>query len=523
MRAADEHNVPAGSALAVDRDGFAAGVTARLTAHPNIEIVRERVDALPDSGPTIVATGPLTAPRLAGAIAAATGSDALAFFDAIAPIVHRDSIDMDICWFQRAGTRASEGLHQLPDGQGAVSTPSSPALIDGEKSEFREWEKDTPYFEGCMPIEVMAERGAGNAALRPDEGGRARRSAHRPLALCRGPAAPGQCARHVVEHRRLPDQAEACRAGAASSAPSRASKMPSSRGWAGMHRNTFISSPQLLDGELRLKSQARISASPARSPAAKAMSKAPRSGCSPAASPPPNCAASACRRRPLETALGALLPHITGGAEAETYQPMNVNFGLMPPIPGRSKKADRKKMYTDRARGALASGWQSPARQSGHPSEAEFRCHREHESGFAGMTTAQQAHPLRLLRRASARRGGRIFGRGSAIPSGPCRRRRTWSSSSPPIRRTTARHCRWGRAWRRPCAAAASSSSASIRPFLSLSAREKRFSSRLLAVASGAWASAGATASTACRPRRRRGGKRRSLLWRGPATAGKRR
>src|SRR5688500_3654539 len=163
MASADAHRVPAGSALAVDRDGFSASVSERLLAHPNIAIARERVDALPASGLTIVATGPLTAMRLAESIGAATGADALAFFDAIAPIVHRDSIDMDICWM------ASRWDKVGPDGDGKdyINCPMTKdqylafhqGLIDGEKTEFKQWEKDTPYFEGCMPIEVMAARG----------------------------------------------------------------------------------------------------------------------------------------------------------------------------------------------------------------------------------------------------------------------------------------------------------------------------------------------------------------------------
>ena len=150
MRAADANRVPAGSALAVDRDGFSADVTARLAAHPNVEIVRERIDALP-AGPAIVATGPLTAARLAGAIGAATGADALAFFDAIAPIVHRESIDMDVCWmasrWDKGETKDYINCPMTKDQYLAFHQ----GLLDGEKTEFKQWEKDTPYFEGCMP------------------------------------------------------------------------------------------------------------------------------------------------------------------------------------------------------------------------------------------------------------------------------------------------------------------------------------------------------------------------------------
>src|SRR3954470_5222067 len=167
IRAADAHRVPAGSALAVDRDGFSAEVTARLAAHPNVEIIRERVDALPSAGPTIVATGPLTAASLAGAIGAETGADALAFFDAIAPIVHRDSIDMDVCWM---ASRWDKG-----ETKDYINCPMTKeqylafhaGLIAGEKTVFKEWEANTPYFQACMPIEVMAERGVETLRFGP--------------------------------------------------------------------------------------------------------------------------------------------------------------------------------------------------------------------------------------------------------------------------------------------------------------------------------------------------------------------
>jgi len=354
MSEGDRHKVPAGSALAVDRDGFSAGVTARLAAHPNITIVRERVDTLPDDGLAIVATGPLTAPGLAASIGAATGSDALAFFDAIAPIVHRDSIDMETAWFQ---SRWNKG-----DGKDYINCPLDKdqyhafvqALVDGEKTEFREWEKDTPYFEGCMPIEVMAERGPETLRFGPMKGVGLDdpRTGRWPYAVVqlRQDNATGTLwnivgfqtklkhAEQVRLFRTIPglENAEFARLG-------------------GLHRNTFIRSPELLDPTLRLKARPNIRfagqitgcegyvESAAVGLLAGRFAAAELSG---DALPPP----------PVETALGALLNHITGAAEAETYQPMNVNFGLFPPITGRTKKADRKKMYTERARTALA-GW----------------------------------------------------------------------------------------------------------------------------------------------------------------------
>jgi len=354
MGEGDRHKVPAGSALAVDRDGFSAGVTARLAAHPNITIVRERVDALPDDGLAIVATGPLTAPGLAASIGAATGSDALAFFDAIAPIVHRDSIDMETAWFQ---SRWNKG-----DGKDYINCPLDKdqyhafvqALVDGEKTEFREWEKDTPYFEGCMPIEVMAERGPETLRFGPMKGVGLDdpRTGRWPYAVVQlrqdnaigtlwnivGFQTKLKHAEQVRLFRTIPglENAEFARLG-------------------GLHRNTFIRSPELLDPTLRLKARPNIRfagqitgcegyvESAAIGLLAGRFAAAELSGV--AIAPPP-----------IETALGALLNHITGAAEAETYQPMNVNFGLFPPITGRTKKADRKKMYTERARTALA-GW----------------------------------------------------------------------------------------------------------------------------------------------------------------------
>ena len=354
MSEGDRHKVPAGSALAVDRDGCSAGVTARLAAHSNRTLGRARVDALPDDGLAIVATGPLTAPGLAASIGAATGSDALAFFDAIAPIVHRDSIDMETAWFQ---SRWNKG-----DGKDYINCPLDKdqyhafvqALVDGEKTEFREWEKDTPYFEGCMPIEVMAERGPETLRFGPMKGVGLDdpRTGRWPYAVVQlrqdnaigtlwnivGFQTKLKHAEQVRLFRTIPglENAEFARLG-------------------GLHRNTFIRSPELLDPTLRLKARPNIRfagqitgcegyvESAAIGLLAGRFAAAELSGV--AIAPPP-----------IETALGALLNHITGAAEAETYQPMNVNFGLFPPITGRTKKADRKKMYTERARTALA-GW----------------------------------------------------------------------------------------------------------------------------------------------------------------------
>lgn len=356
----DIHRVPAGSALAVDRDGFSAAVTAALTAHPLIEIVRERVEALPSDGPTIVATGPLTDPLLAESIGAATGSDALAFFDAIAPIVHRDSIDMETAWFQSRWNKGS--------GTDYLNCPLTKdeylvfiqALLDGEKAEFKQWE-DVPYFEGCMPIEVMAERGVDTPRFGPMKGVGLDdpRTGRWPYAVVqlRQDNAQGTLWNMVGFQTKLKhgEQVRIFR-----TIPSLQNAEFARLG--GLHRNTFIRSPELLDPELRLKSRTNIRFA-GQITGCEGYIESAAIGLLAGRFAAAEVLGETLTPPPVETALGALLGHITGGAEVETYQPMNVNFGLFPPIPGRTKKADRKKMYTDRARTALA-GWLNPARSA---------------------------------------------------------------------------------------------------------------------------------------------------------------
>jgi len=356
MRAGDEHRVPAGSALAVDRDGFAADVTRAVEQHPNITVVRERIDALPDH-PTIIATGPLTGSALAEAIAAITGEGALAFFDAIAPIVHRDSIDMDVAWMAARWDRGStEG-----DGKDYINCPLDKtqyeafvqALIDGEKMPFKDWEKDTPYFEGCMPIEVMAERGPETLRHGPMKpvGLDNPRTGRWPYAVVQlrqdnrlgtlwnmvGFQTKLKHGEQVRVFRTIPglENAEFARLG-------------------GIHRNSFINSPRLLDGELRLKSKPNIRFA-GQITGCEGYVESAAVGILAARFAAAEFRGETLATPPPETALGAILAHITGGADAETFQPMNVNFGLMPPLSGRLKRADRKKAYTDRARIALAS------------------------------------------------------------------------------------------------------------------------------------------------------------------------
>jgi methylenetetrahydrofolate--tRNA-(uracil-5-)-methyltransferase len=351
MREADANKVPAGSALAVDRDHFSASVTTALADHPNVTIVRERVDALPSEGQTIVATGPLTAAALADSIGTATGSDALAFFDAIAPIIHRDSIDMDICWMASRWDKVGP----IGDGKDYINCPMDKdqyhafvqGLIDGEKTDFKQWERDTPYFDGCMPIEVMAERGIETLRFGPMKGVGLDnpRTGRWPYAVVQlrqdnalgtlwnmvGFQTKLKHAEQVRLFRTIPglENAEFARLG-------------------GLHRNSFIRSPVLLDPTLRLKNAPHIRfagqitgcegyiESAAIGMLAALFAAADLGG---RVLPPP----------PPETALGALLGHITGGADADSYQPMNVNFGLFPPVDEKVRKADRKLAYTARA------------------------------------------------------------------------------------------------------------------------------------------------------------------------------
>ena len=366
MAAADSHQVPAGGALAVDREGFARAVTETIAAHPLITVERGEITGLPpdDWANVVIATGPLTSPALAGAIGNATGEDSLAFFDAIAPIVHRDSIDFDVAWMQSRYDK--EG----PAGDKAayVNCPMNrdqyfafvAALNAGEKTEFKEWEKNTPYFEGCLPIEVMAERGEMTLAYGPMKpvGLTDPHSGHWPFAVVqlRQANALGTLYNMVgfqtkLKHgeqtrifRMIPglENAQFARLG-------------------GIHRNTFLNSPRLLDGELRLKAVPRLRfagqitgvegyvESAAMGILAGNFAAAEATGC--AFAPPP-----------VTTSMGALLNHITGGADAGTFQPMNANFGLFPEIELRDARGrplrgkTRREAYSARARTEFA-GW----------------------------------------------------------------------------------------------------------------------------------------------------------------------
>ena len=353
LAAADANKVPAGGALAVDRDGFSDAVGAAIAAEPLIRIERGEIAGLPPEDWTnaIVATGPLTSPPLAEAIRALTGEDSLAFFDAIAPIVYRESIDFDVAWFQSRYDKAG------PAGTGSdyINCPMNEAqyesfidaLLTAEKTEFKDWERDTPYFEGCLPIEVMAERGRDTLRFGP----------MKPVGLT--DPNTGQRAHAVVQLRqdnalgtlynlvgfqtklRHGEQRRVFRA-----IPGLENAEFARLG--GLHRNTFINSPRLLDPTLRLRAAPRLRfagqitgvegyvESAAIGLLAGRFAAADSLGRS-FAPPPPT------------TALGALLGHITGGADAEVFQPMNVNFGLLPPLAERKRGRDRKRAYCERA------------------------------------------------------------------------------------------------------------------------------------------------------------------------------
>ncbi|MGV3555358.1 MAG: methylenetetrahydrofolate--tRNA-(uracil(54)-C(5))-methyltransferase (FADH(2)-oxidizing) TrmFO [Croceibacterium sp.] len=359
MRAGEVARVPAGSAMAVDREVFSAEVEKALRAQPNVEIVRERIDVLPQAGLTIVATGPLTAASLATSIVGATGQDRLAFFDAIAPIVHRDSIDMDVCWMAARWDKGGKDYINCPMNK-AQYEAFVQGLLDGEKGEFKEWEASTPYFEGCMPIEVMAERGPETLRFGPMKpvgldnphwataehpGGR---WAYAVVQLRQdnklgtlwnmvGFQTKLKHAEQVRLFRTIPglENAEFARLG-------------------GMHRNTFLNSPTLLDRQLRLKAAPHIRFA-GQITGCEGYVESSAVGLLAGIMAASELAGSDWSAPPATTAMGALLAHITGDAEAESYQPMNVNFGLFPPL-HEVKKKSRKEAYTERAK-ADFGGW----------------------------------------------------------------------------------------------------------------------------------------------------------------------
>lgn len=379
MACADESQVPAGSALAVDREGFAQRVTTKIESHPNIDVVREEITGLPPQEweQTIIASGPLTAPALAEAIQAETGQDALAFFDAIAPIIHTDSIDMDICWHQSRYDKIGPG----GTGKDYINCPMNEeeyyafidAMIAGDTTDFKEWE-GTPYFDGCLPIEVMAERGRETPRHGP----------MKPMGLTNAHK-PDEKAYAVVQLRQ--DNAlgtlynmvgfqTKLRYGAQTDILRMIPGLQNAEfaRLGGLHRNTYLNSPKLLAPDLTLKSRpglrfaGQITGCEGYVESAAMGLLAGRFALAEANGEQPSLP-------PIETAFGALLNHITIGHLAHeeesgkrSFQPMNVNFGLFPPLPegtvkkpeghvGRFRGADKakvkKRAYTDRAKLAV--------------------------------------------------------------------------------------------------------------------------------------------------------------------------
>ena len=358
MQMAQKHRLPAGGALAVDRDPFAESVTAALMAHPNVTVEYDEITALPDSGHWIIATGPLTSEGLGRAIAAETGTDALAFFDAIAPIVYADSIDMSVAWEQSRYDKGETEAEQKAYINCPMTRDEYEAFIDAllaaDKTEFHEGET-AGYFDGCLPIEVMAERGRETLRFGP----------MKPVGLT-NPHQPDVKPYAVVQLRR--DNALGTLYNIVGfqtkmkyGAQTAVFKMipglheASFARLGGIHRNTFINSPTLLDDQMRLRSRPHIRfagqitgvegyvESAAMGLLAGRMAAAEILG-QPTVTPP------------QDSAMGALIHHITGGAEAKTFQPMNVNFGLFRPVDGlkhgRRGRKDRYKAYTDRAKAA---------------------------------------------------------------------------------------------------------------------------------------------------------------------------
>jgi len=359
---ADRHKVPAGGALAVDRDAFSDAVTQALAEQDLVTIERGEVTGLPpeDWKSVIVATGPLTSPALAEAIGALTDENSLAFFDAIAPIIYTDSIDFDKAWYQSRYDKPGPG----GTGKDYINCPMNrdeylaflEALRDGEKTEFKEWEENTPYFEGCLPIEVMASRGEDTLRYGPmkpvgltnphkDEKSYAVVQLRQDNALATlynmvGFQTKLKYGEQTRVFRMIPglENASFARLG-------------------GIHRNTFLNSPKLLDRELRLKVMPRLRFA-GQITGVEGYVESAAVGLLTGQMAAHEVKGETFSPPPVTTALGALLDHITGGAESETFQPMNVNFGLFPPFENRIKGRERKKAHSDRALGDLEA-WRS--------------------------------------------------------------------------------------------------------------------------------------------------------------------
>ncbi len=361
MQAADANALPAGAALAVDREGFARFVTERLRAHPRITVQIDEVTELPTEGHWIIATGPLTSERLARAIQEVTGTEQLAFYDAIAPIVHFDSIDLSKTWFQsrydKGDTDEQRAAYLNCPMTRAEYEAFVDALLAAPQAVAHEGDP-TPYFDGCLPIEEMAAR--GRDALR--------HGPMKPVGLS-NPHNPHEKPYAVVQLRR--DNALGTlwnmvgfQTRMKHSAQVQVFRMIPGLEHAvfarlgGIHRNTFINSPRLLDREMRLKMRPNIRFA-GQITGVEGYVESAAMGFLAGRLAAAEILGLPKRLPPRETAIGALLAHITGDAEAETFQPMNVNFGLFPPLPAgqgaRLSRRERSKAYTDRAKAAFAN------------------------------------------------------------------------------------------------------------------------------------------------------------------------
>jgi methylenetetrahydrofolate--tRNA-(uracil-5-)-methyltransferase len=356
MEMAQKHRLPAGGALAVDRDPFAESVTAALKGHENISVSYEEIDTLPDDGNWIIATGPLTSGSLSAAIQAETSAEALAFFDAIAPIVYFDTVNMDVAWMQSRYDKGETEEERTAYLNCPMTKDQYEAFIDAlmaaEKTEFKEGET-AGYFDGCLPIEVMAERGRETLRFGP----------MKPVGLT-NPHDPDNKPYAVVQLRR--DNAlgtlynivgfqTKMKYGAQKDVFKMIPGLEDAQfaRLGGIHRNTFINSPTLLDDQMRLKSRPNIRFA-GQITGVEGYVESAAMGLLAGRLAAAELLGREVPKIPHTTAMGALVTHITGGADAKTFQPMNVNFGLFPPVDGvkggRRGRKDRYKAYTDRAK-----------------------------------------------------------------------------------------------------------------------------------------------------------------------------
>ena len=356
LKAADQNKVPAGSALAMDRELFADTVGEAIYNHPNIKVLREEVDTIPNEGKWIIATGPLTSDALSEKIIQLTGQDNLAFFDAIAPILYKDTIDFDIAWFQsRYDKIGPEG-----DGKDYINCPLTKeqyyqfidALLSGETTDFKEWEKDTPYFSGCLPIEVMAERGKDTLRFGP----------MKPVGLT-NPHAPEEKPYAIIQLRQ--DNAlgslynivgfqTKLKYGAQKEIFTTIPGLQNAEfaRLGGLHRNTFINSPTLLDSKLDLKTQSNIKFA-GQITGVEGYVESAAMGLLAGMFAAHEIHNTTIDTPPSDTAIGSLLSHLTYGADSATFQPMNINFGLIPPLNERIKS--KKERYTALSERAIKS------------------------------------------------------------------------------------------------------------------------------------------------------------------------